>query len=397
MQGITRVEEMQGVYGPFTLAERVIQRIWLNQDFVRENLRCVSGKALRVLNPGRWNLQGGPDFTDAQLQIGDETLVGDVEIHFRSGDWNSHGHQHNSAFNRVRLHVVLFPDGPQQEPVRTQAGTTFETLVLLPRLLHDLETYAADEALGANSGVDLMAVAEPWLQQPLEARLAALQQRARKRWLQKTTFVGTRLDREKTETVAHTLFLEALGYRRNRPAFHRLALQYPLAQWHEPDFDLDAAYAMIRPYCQLSGLRPANHPRRRMEQYQRLVQAHPDWPERTQRWLRQRVAGLPAFADETSTRAYRKQYALSTFYETWRSELLADCFGGTRANTLLADVVLPWGAVVTETDNACYALWFHGYCGDLPERLKALLHLIGLSEWPACNGYSQGALQLLLE
>jgi len=34
------VAEMQGLYGPFTIAERVVQKIWLRGDF---DHRCAQG------------------------------------------------------------------------------------------------------------------------------------------------------------------------------------------------------------------------------------------------------------------------------------------------------------------------------------------------------------------
>ena len=61
------VEEIQGLYGPFTLTERVVQKIWLRQDFATARLLTVSGKTLEVKDPGSWNLQEGPDFKEASL------------------------------------------------------------------------------------------------------------------------------------------------------------------------------------------------------------------------------------------------------------------------------------------------------------------------------------------
>ena len=57
-----QVAEVQGLYGPFTLSERVIQKIWLQQDFAAENMKTVSGGELIIKDPGRWNFFEGPDF-----------------------------------------------------------------------------------------------------------------------------------------------------------------------------------------------------------------------------------------------------------------------------------------------------------------------------------------------
>ena len=51
----------------------------------------------------------GPDFLGAEIEIAGSTVLGDVEIHFRSSDWRAHGHHENPSFERVVLHVILFP------------------------------------------------------------------------------------------------------------------------------------------------------------------------------------------------------------------------------------------------------------------------------------------------
>ena len=83
---VGEVQEIQGLYGAFTLTERVLQKIWLRQDFSTENLRTACGRSVEVVDPGRWNLLGGPDFKDARLCIDGRQVDGDVEVHFASSD-----------------------------------------------------------------------------------------------------------------------------------------------------------------------------------------------------------------------------------------------------------------------------------------------------------------------
>ncbi|MDP4879876.1 MAG: DUF2851 family protein, partial [Opitutales bacterium] len=70
------MKEIQGLYGPFTLSERVVQKIWLRQDFETSDLTTVSGQSVVVKDPGRWNLLGGPDFKEARLVIDGQSVVG---------------------------------------------------------------------------------------------------------------------------------------------------------------------------------------------------------------------------------------------------------------------------------------------------------------------------------
>ncbi|MCW5558905.1 MAG: DUF2851 family protein, partial [Verrucomicrobiae bacterium] len=87
--------------------ERWMQQIWRHQRIHRDRLRTLDGRALRVLHPGVWNREPGPDFSDAVLQFGDEPAFrGDVEIDRSVSGWRQHRHAGNPAYRRVRLHVV---------------------------------------------------------------------------------------------------------------------------------------------------------------------------------------------------------------------------------------------------------------------------------------------------
>lgn len=97
--------------------ERLLQAIWHHQRIHREQLRTLDGRALRVLHPGFWNRESGPDFRQALLQFDDGNLIeGDVEIDIRSSGWRDHGHERNPAFAGVQLHVVWHPDRPSPLP-----------------------------------------------------------------------------------------------------------------------------------------------------------------------------------------------------------------------------------------------------------------------------------------
>ena len=87
--------------------ERLLQAIWLHQRLRRDTLKASDGKNIRVIHPGFASLEGGPDFCDAFLQIGgDAPRSGDVEIDLHPGGWRAHGHDRNKNFQNVLLHVV---------------------------------------------------------------------------------------------------------------------------------------------------------------------------------------------------------------------------------------------------------------------------------------------------
>ena len=88
-------------------AERLLQAVWLHQRLERDRLKTTDGRTVRVFHPGFVNPEGGPDFSGAVIQIGEEApRAGDVEIDLRAGNWRAHGHAHNPNFRNVLLHVV---------------------------------------------------------------------------------------------------------------------------------------------------------------------------------------------------------------------------------------------------------------------------------------------------
>jgi hypothetical protein len=87
--------------------ERLLQAIWHHQRLQRDRLQTADGKSVRVLHPGFASVEGGPDFRGAVIQIGDAApCSGDVEIDLRVGGWRAHGHDRNPTFKNVLLHVV---------------------------------------------------------------------------------------------------------------------------------------------------------------------------------------------------------------------------------------------------------------------------------------------------
>ena len=390
------VAEFQGLYGPFTVTERVLQKIWLQRDFDSSLARLTDGRRLEIVSPGEWNLLGGPDFHGAQLRIDGREVRGDVEVHFHAADWRAHGHPANPTFQGVVLHVLLFPPGKNESPVRGRDGAELATLVLLPLLYRDLEEYAADDAL------EVITARDDWRRFAELGRKSTdeiknlLREKAAARWQQKVYFAKLRIAKLGWTDAAHQTALEILGYRRNRAAMLKLAGQYPLAAWVDEKLDVAELFEEGGAHWQLHGVRPANHPRTRLRQYAAWVRACSDWPER----LIGRAGELPVVepgANPTVAEA-RRNLALPT----WRAELAravcGDAVGGTRFDTLVCDGLLPLLAAHTERDVA--AGWFNWFLGDVPLALRQAMPKLGVAgerALPFCHGYAQGLLGWILE
>ena len=87
------------------LSEKQATLIW--QQTVGNMLTSTEGAVVNVVYPGRTNGDNGPDFRDAVTVNKSHLMKGDVEVHIKSSDWYSHGHNTNADYNNVILHVVM--------------------------------------------------------------------------------------------------------------------------------------------------------------------------------------------------------------------------------------------------------------------------------------------------
>ncbi len=90
------------------IPERLLAKLWKEKAARLTGLRTEAGKRVRVVYAGRSGTSAGPDFRDALLDVEGQGLVrGDVELHVRQGDWDSHGHGGDPHYNGVVVHGVL--------------------------------------------------------------------------------------------------------------------------------------------------------------------------------------------------------------------------------------------------------------------------------------------------
>ncbi|KAF0094441.1 MAG: hypothetical protein E1N59_1972 [Puniceicoccaceae bacterium 5H] len=396
------VAEIQGLYGPISVPEILIQKLWLRGDFQQEGLKTLQGEPVAVLHPGKWNRLGGPDFLGAELEIAGRRRVGDVEVHFYQKDWWRHGHDANPRFRNVVLHVLVFDPARDEPPARDPGGAPIPTLLLAPYFTEDIEAYALRDAWMALEQRDVLDLVAPLLALPLEQRRDRLRALALERWQQKVRFAQRRLETAGSWSAAlHSFTLEVLGLRRNRGPMSGLAERFPLPELEARvrnegvEAVTEALYRLEDGNWTLSGQRPANHPRARLRQYLSLVAAQPDWPQAVRRWLEaQNWAGAP----ECSTQTFRRQHRLNPLLAELRQEVMAGAIGGTRFTTLFVDAFCPLIAAELQAQDAWWQPWFHSPCGDLPDALGDYLRLAEVQDrsWPACNGWGQGALERLL-
>jgi hypothetical protein len=390
---VPAVAELQGLHGAFSFPERILQKIWLRGEFDLAAATVTDGRRLHLRSPGRWNHLGGPDFAGARLRLGDgPELVGDVEVHLRAGDWDTHGHAADPAYDRVCLHVVLFLPSVGQV-TRGVGGSILPVLVLWPLLQRSLEEHAADDAVESLARRPLAAWTEEFARGADAGVASCLAARARERWGLKVHFARLRIAQLGWEEACHYAALEILGYRFNRAPMLRVAGRHPLAAWTLGQVDPSQVLAEETAW-KLQGSRPSNHPCRRLSQYAAWVQRCPAWPST----LREVGAGLPiAVGIEESTAQVRRQADLGGWRGRLTGALGAGAVSGPRLDTLICDGALP--LLAAELNKDLFPLWWHWPVGDLPPVVTAGLRALGVCEGrshPRHHGAAQGLLAWLI-
>ncbi|MCP5519325.1 MAG: DUF2851 family protein [Verrucomicrobiales bacterium] len=285
---------------PAAPEESVLQQVWRHQRLLRDGLRTVDGQRLTVLHPGFWNREAGPDFRGALLQFDDHpALTGDVEIDLHPAGWSHHRHATNPAYANVLLHVVwqAAPGSPAHLP----------TLVLADRLdapLEDIERWLADDSPGGLAPELAGLCSEPLSRLPAPVLAALLEQAARIRLTWKSVRLQARARQAGWTGALWESLFAALGYKHNPWPMRRMAELLPVLAGDRPDLvtlqarligvagllprelsrqqaGADAALRRIwdawwrdqavfaewvlpDSAWRLAGVRPANHPQRRL-------------------------------------------------------------------------------------------------------------------------------------
>lgn len=92
------------------MQEAFLHYVWQFKKFDTVNLKTSAGEVVRLHHNGQHNLNSGPDFFNAQLEISGQLWAGNVEIHIKSSDWYVHNHEVDKAYDNVILHVVYEHD-----------------------------------------------------------------------------------------------------------------------------------------------------------------------------------------------------------------------------------------------------------------------------------------------
>ncbi len=368
--GMLREAPAEGLDGD--KSELELQAHWFAGDFGANFLTATNGERVEIVQFGVWNHEAGPDFTAAAVRFPDRpgapVLRGSVELDTSAEDWERHGHGANPAFDGVILHLYL-RHGSRQPFTRT---SRHEQVAQVQLDLRQLEQRATPSGLPlARAGrchAPLRTMDAAQVRTLLAAAAQYRLETKNRRWQRLVAVRG--YDQALFQSLAVTL-----GYKENKLPFALLAQRLPLKVLRA---ETDAALALLlglagflptaeasdketKTYVRacweqwwpqrsalerlalpagswkLGGLRPANHPQRRLAA---LVQLARQWP--TVRALIDGSGGdfareVIKFLTGLRDPFWDHHYTLTST----RSERPLALIGTARATEMLANVFFP--------------------------------------------------------
>lgn len=206
------------------MKEDFLHYVWKFQKFSTSRLQTMAGQALSVLKPGIHNMNSGPDFFNAQLQIDGQSWAGNVEIHVKSSDWYAHGHEKDSAYDSVILHVVWLHD--------------VEVLRASGQAIPVLQLQGFVEAMAVTNYKKLLAKGNKWIN--CEPYFASIDTFTLHNWLEKmyverlelkSTFVFEQLVQYHNhwEAVLFQFLFKSFGLKVNGASFLSIATSIPFS------------------------------------------------------------------------------------------------------------------------------------------------------------------------
>ena len=376
LPGAVREEPL--LAGAREIPELELQAHWFAGDFGRA-FQTTAGGAVRIEQFGVWNREAGPDFADAAISLGGGAAQrGSIELDPDARDWERHGHATNAAYENVVLHVFT-RRGREDFFTRTARHRNVPQVLLDTASLHGANVAAQPAARAGRCAAPLRDLPEEKVREVLRGAAQFRLQRKAATLARLSQLHGP--DEALFQALAATL-----GYKNNQLPFTLLAQRLTLKTLRKRDaaallfgvsgflpstelagYDAPARsylrglwerwwprraeferFALLPAHWRLSGLRPANHPQRRLAALAQII-AH--WPQ------------LRALAQRCEPRALADFFAQLTD-EFWGVHYTVDSaaaarpmalVGASRVTDMLANVFFPLAISADEARWAEYS------------------------------------------
>lgn len=278
------------------MTERLLHYIWQFQHFNTRNLQTSQGEPLQILHSGSYNSNQGPDFLNSKIRIGETTWAGNIEIHVKASDWQTHNHSSDLNYQNVMLHVVWNNDIGDVLPFPTLELQQYVSSILLDRyeeLIQSAQFIPCQHHIQHVSALSFTAWKERLLVERLQQRATGIQKmlEANKQhweetfwWILARNF-GVKINSDAFEKIARSIPLSILAKHKNQVQQLEALLMgqaalldkifeddYPNMLRREYVF-LQKKYGLRKAHAPLYFLRmrPANFPTIRLAQLAMLV------------------------------------------------------------------------------------------------------------------------------
>lgn len=175
---------------------------------------------LKVLSPGIWNFEAGPDFKNAKIKLDDKIITGPVEIHTRTSDWFTHNHHKDPAYQQVILHVTAIND------LSPQKLSTLPPMLIINPDDKNIKNVELDKLRPGKCAAFFSGLETKQITALFEA--AGIE-----RFKNKSHAIMRRMIADGAETTCLQMICEAVGYKNNRQSFIEL-----FQRFREYDTDL---------------------------------------------------------------------------------------------------------------------------------------------------------------
>ena len=323
---------------------------------------AASGAKVKISDFGQWNREAGPDFVRASIQVDGKELRGSIEVDLDASGWEQHGHATNPAYEDVVLHVVV------KRPAKRHFSRTASHRNVVQICLADHDTAAPEWSSFAAARPGKCAAPLRGLSPDrLEGLLGVA---ARRRLEQKGATIQSMIESRGADAALYEATAVALGYKHNKLPFQLLAQRVPVTEaasargeallfgvagfLEKPEPPTGAARAEVsglwatwwklrgarsnsilpRGAWNLAGVRPANHPLRRIAALCAIAK----------QWKSVRAALRSAELSRLENVLGSLAHPFWSFHTTWRSprrKTSLALIGPDRIGEIYANIALP--------------------------------------------------------
>lgn len=295
-------------------SEKLLQYVWLHGFFNFGALQTTAGEAVRIISPGNWNTNSGPDFLNARIRIGDTLLAGNVELHLCASDWIKHRHSEDKNYHNLILHVVYENDVSDSSYLPPHVPT-LELEGRIPGILLDRYNSLMQHDGNILCAGQLAAVNEiTWMS--WKDRLLV------ERWQQKTALFDSLMadNQNNREETFYVALARNFGLPVNGDAFMTLALSLPLKHLTRHKNNLLQLEAFLFGQAgMLNETFKEEYPNRLKEEYHFLRNKYGLTPMQPHlwKWMRMRPSAFPSVRlAQFAALIHRSSHLFSKILET---------------------------------------------------------------------------------